>query len=490
MATSYNQQLSEAWAALGIKERKRPEEVFPRVTKEDFSKLKTDYVEKHGYTIKIPDIDQIIHLVPRAYKTDSEIKAEKREALARILASPAPEWAMKYSSIMTFLDDIQDTTSIIYPAISMLTRLAPKVMGRILPFLGWGMLGMDILNLAIGVGRLPMTGMGGKRLVCQHIRGNPFSKTARANRVDRLRNYKPGLGDVIQSLQVTDQLTGVGLSLGPVMGLATDAIFGAYRYMTGERVKISMDVPSPFDHEKVSSKLTQAASLINSQGQMFDEQTHFWSLTMAAVANRLFIPYAHDLDVIGSVENPMNIAVPAPFPKEQTTIDVIREFKLDVDKGVGWPFNGKTEISVDELSDHYLINTRDVVRDFLFRHRYDWYGYIVASFWDQVSPSIPIAFDPGGEMEIDDTPLTKVIFRMVKAPMLPTRFFTEGEARDFEDWINMRLEAYDRTPGILAIKDWLTAKGIPFIETWPTERTANADEIWPPGYTGEEYKSY
>lgn len=148
MATSFAAAHSFAFSKLGIGNRSIPGEIFPKYAKRDFDALKADYNNQFGYTIRIPQWDDVVHLTPNALKDPAVLKAEKKEALVRILESPAPEWARKYSSAMTWIDNVQDTASLVIPAISMLARAAPKIFGKLLGIAGWLMLGYDLLNIA------------------------------------------------------------------------------------------------------------------------------------------------------------------------------------------------------------------------------------------------------------------------------------------------------------------------------------------------------
>jgi hypothetical protein len=477
--SSFNKSYSEAWGKLGLSQRRRPEEVFPRFQKKDFDTLKKDYNDKYGYVISIPKISDIIHVVPKELRTAADIKREKREALNRILASPSTDWSRKYTTLMTFLDDIQDTTSIIYPAISMLARWAPKVFGKLLAPVGWLMLGGDLLNLAIGILGMPMRGMGGKRLNCDVVKHNPFTKKARWDRTNRLRNYKPGISDLLQVAQTTDNVIGVGLSLGPILGMIMDSALGAYRYATGERVRFSMDVPDAFEHEKMGARAMKAAAFINTSGQTFSEENHFWSLVMGAVGGRIFLPYCYETDISASIENPMSIMIPAPYPKDPLTIEVIKEQGLDVNEGYGWPMNGKPEITMGDLVDYQVENANDAVTGYWRRHSHDWYGLISAMCWDQILPPSVAAFDPGSEMKVEDSEIARVCFTMLKAPLAPTRILDEKERADFFDWVMMISRFTGRPPGLIAIKEKFDAMRIPCRESYPATREPIADLFFP-----------
>lgn len=479
MAYSYRQRYYNAWKKLGIDDRYRPDEVFPRHTKESWEKLRKKYYDEFGYYIRIPKIDEIIHLIPTQLKTKGQIKAEKREGLMRILASPSPDWIRSYSSVMTWMDNIQDMTSVVYPAVSMLARWSPKLFGKLLGPIGWLSLGTDLLNLAIAFGRMPFSPMGGKRAWCNYTRDNPFTKKAQFLRKERIRKYKPGIADLIQTLQVTDQFTGVGLNLGPMMGSIMDMATGLYRYISGDKVQYGFDVPDLFEFERAAGRGLTATGLLNSAGQIFSEETHFWSLTMGAAAARLFTPVAHDYDIVSTVEDPMNVMIPAHEPTDPLTLEVIREEGLSVQEGVLWPYNKKKEIRLGDLWDELIPRNREVFRDYCMRHSNDWYGYVVASTWSQVLPSMIFAFDPTGQVEYEDTEEQKVAFRMLKGSLLPTIIPYEAAGREFIDWIPQYTRINGNTPGLMAIKEKFDALGIKYRETYPIEREPTADEFFP-----------
>jgi hypothetical protein len=486
---SFGTSYSTALMKLGLGDRSRPEEIFPRTDKKSFDDLKKEYTDKYGYIIKIPKLEDIFHLVPNALKSNAQIKAEKRQGLMNILASPqaiSGPWNW-YTTAMTWMDNIQDTGSIIYPAVSMLARWAPKAFGRLVPVFGWMMLGTDLLNWLLNLGRLNFTGMGGKRSWCDGQKHNPFHKTSQWLRKERIRNYKPGMADLIQVAQVTDQVTGFGISLGPVMGAAFDVLWGGYRYLKGDPVRFALDVPDMFEHEKIAGRGLAASGLINSFGQVFSEEMHFWSLLVGAISARIFTPAAHDFDIMGSVEDPMNVMVPAAIPQDPITIEVIREAGLNVEDGVRWPYNGQKEIALGDLWDELVPRNTQVFRDYCFRHSKDWYGYVIATAWDQVTSAMGFAFDPTGEVVEDDTTEMKALFKMVKAAILPTATVTQAQSDEFWEWVNGYRELYDEMPKIREIKDKLTQIKIPFKVGFPAERMPEADEFWPPDFPINDY---
>jgi hypothetical protein len=481
-------QIAEALKALGIGSQPRSFDPFKKRSEQDWETLRQKYINENGYVIRIPGFDDIIKTKPNFMKTDDERKIEKRLNLMRIMESPATNWGRKYSSVMTWMDNIQDTSSILYPMLNMMFRVAPKAFAKILPALGWMMLPMELLDAAVQIGRAPFKGLQAKRAACDLFHSNPFSRKGQWDRMDKLKNYKPGWGDVLQALQVLYDWTGVGLALGAVMGCITDTAFGAYRYLNGQPVRFTTEPPTMLDYEKYAGKGIKYAALMNTTGQIFSEEQHFWSMACGAISTLAFAPLAYSEGIADLAEDPMKIVIPADRPTDPLTIQVIQEAGLDVERGVGWPFNDEKEISLDELSDHIAINTTDTYRDYLFRHKKDWYGFVSTAFWDHWPPILIQAFDPDSRPTIDDTDHMKVFYRMLKAPLLPTEIRDQAQAQEFFDWCNAHKELTGHLPGVQAIAEKWTSMGIPYRSVFPETMEPEGKNFWPEGFPGTEYQ--
>lgn len=486
MAKSFASMHSLAWSKVGIGTTAKPYEIFPKFKKEDFAKLKTDYNAQYGYTIRVPGWDDIVHLVPNALKTKEQIKIEKKEALVRILESPAPEWMRIYASAMTWIDNVQDTASVVYPLLKLLTKVAPRAMMKAFPIIGWLTAGYDILNILNAIGRAPLTPMKSKRDLCKAYKQNPFSKKARTQRIYHIKNWKPNWADAIQAAQVSDQFTGFGLSLGGIMGTITDTIFGAYRYATGEPVRFSMDPPDIGSLELSGARAIQAAQMISSQGQVFSEFQHFWTYITAALSTMALAGTFRDNDLSELIEDPMSIMIPAPEPQDPNTIEVIREAGLSVEGGIGWPYNGKKFISAGDLLDATVEPCRANFVGYCQRHSKDSYGFLAAAAMDALIPNVILAVDPDAGYEADDTNEMKIFWKMVKAPILPTNPITKEQADPFWKWGLDYMDLYQKTPGILEIENKLNQLGIPFSTSYPAEPGPGFEEFWPIGWKGDD----
>ena len=486
MAESFYSKYSDAWRKLGTGTREKPAEVFPKFTRQDFDTLKSNYTKQYGYTVRIPQWDDVVHLEPNALKSTEQLKTEKKENLIRILESPAPEWARKYSTVMTWIDDIQDTSSILIPLVSTLFRVAPKVFGKILPIVGWMSLAYDILNIANAIGRAPLTPMKSKRGVCRFLNQNPFTHRANVQRVSRIKNWKPNIGDLIQALQVSDQFTGVGLSLGGIMGAITNSIFGAYRYLTGDPVRFSFDPPEVSNLGFMGAKGLQAANAIGSQGQTFSEEMHFWTYITAALSNLALAGEFKDANLGDLIEDPQNIALPAPEPIDPLTIAVIEEQGLNVQNGIGWPWNGKKIISGEDYIDATAEPCRANFVNYSMRHDKDWYGWLAAGAMHHNITHTFEALDPDSALILDDTSEMKVFWKMIKAPLLPSGPLDPEKYTKFMSWVRDFSWLYDKEPGIMQIEEKFKLMGIPYIRSYPTTPQPGFENFWFEGWSADE----
>jgi len=486
MSISVNTAKSAAWAKLGIGTREKPAEIFPRFTKQDYDALKTDYVNQFGYTVRVPQWDDVVHLVPNALKSTAEIKAEKKENLVRLLESPHPTWFQKYSTVMTWIDDIQDTSSVLFPLVRMIHKAAPKVMSKLMPFFGWLLLGYDVLQVANQFGRGAWRPMKGKRTWCRFWKQNPFGLAARVERVDRIKAWKPGLADFIQAAQVSDQFFGVGLSLGPIMGFVMDLPFAAYRYLSGDPVKFTFDPPDVGTLELMGARGLKAAGAISSQGQVFTEMTHFWTYITAGWSTMALAGFFRENTLSDMVENPMDVLIPAPRPTDPLTIAVIEEQGLKVEDGIGWPFNGKNLISMGDYIDATVEPCRANSLEFLLRHSKDWYGLAAAYALDYITPHVVLSIEPQAEWHVDDTDVMKLFWTMIKAPLLPTKPLTKTQGEAILKWLEDYKALYGEKPGLMAIQEKFDLLGIPYQTTYPIENEPGFEDFFPPELPEEE----
>lgn len=254
---------------------------LPEFTDEEYRAKKAKYVEKHGYSITFPQIGDIVHIGLNKPMTEQEKvlwysgrrkeipkhrqvalykqKERAREKYHKMLASPIPNWMSNYTSVLTAWDNVQD---VIITA-AAIGRIAIKFLPRILARFFLGPIGIlwaiaSIMSMIAAPTMCILNPLACKRSMKQRMRRR--AKMLRARKMapekgttawariqkDKIKHgfkgyaksggFMPSFSEGIQALQVTKDIWGVGLSIGPIFGLAYDLITGGVRWSMGQKV--------------------------------------------------------------------------------------------------------------------------------------------------------------------------------------------------------------------------------------------------------------
>lgn len=240
--------------------------------------LKDDELdETMKYAVEIPGVADVIHVIPRAKVSKDEMAAHraalrrklpsplsarqldtlkwKLETFKKIMLSPTPPEVRQIGWYINQVENVGDMMTATYwggkGILWALSKIGLKVRGPLAKYMGWAMVGKDIADMinilriaqraAAVPGPAPLPISPRQALFFQTPRGqkkylalkggslNPFSKEMKASRGFKLKAKLPGVPDWIEILQVTDQLFGVGVSFGPIVGFMTDALYGIRR---------------------------------------------------------------------------------------------------------------------------------------------------------------------------------------------------------------------------------------------------------------------
>jgi len=172
--------------------------------------------------IHIPGWDDVVHVVPEYLLPEAEQVRRRRDRARRISESPVPESVQAIGTLMTFVDDVQDALL----TAAIIARLAAVFYKPLLPAaagLGAAAEALNAFNLSAQLAAVPLTG---KYRAQSSMRGILGAQVVRGLRNVRLQRAIPTVGEILQVLQTTDQFFGVGISLGPLVGVIVETIFG------------------------------------------------------------------------------------------------------------------------------------------------------------------------------------------------------------------------------------------------------------------------
>jgi hypothetical protein len=240
----------------------------------------------------------------------------QRQAAA---TSTQPGWSLAIGQIMTAIDNTQDFVATLATVGRLILWAAPRIGLRAVPVVGWLVLAADILNLFNFFGMIatpiyaalcsgPADALAAgvpavvlKSALCKEVwtqaRLNPFSRRARAARQLRSLGRLPGVSNVIEALQVTDNLFGIGISLGAAYATVMELLFavvspppaGGTRIntqlltgsFTGDYLDKAAKVPRAQRVKLLeAAKVAQYAPLIAGEHDVFSDELHL--LNMAA----------------------------------------------------------------------------------------------------------------------------------------------------------------------------------------------------------------
>jgi hypothetical protein len=258
-------------------------------------------------SINVPGWGDVIHFTPayqptkaeadeffgaRRQNRDPNISRDAFDSLTsreaakdRMASSAQPGYAQAVGQMMTAVDNVQDALAtaatvgrlVVNPALGALGHFAPglagKIGARLIPGIGWILGAADLLNLLSWLG---LGGLIGYGALCQGFRGayapavaqaglrglaglrpcggkakvgqladlNPFASAGRLKNARRAARSLPGIGNLLEAAQTTDQLFGVGVSLGGLVGTVMEGAYAATGAGRGQGTRVN---PSALD---------------------------------------------------------------------------------------------------------------------------------------------------------------------------------------------------------------------------------------------------
>lgn len=178
-----------------------------------------------GFVVRLPGLEDSFHLIPETARPESERRRRARERAERLRDSPTPEIVRGVQDLLTRIDDIQDGLV----TLALISRFAVSRIPGLAPAAKVLAVGADVLNLANFSILAGLIGGSRKGALYRALAASPRTYSQRLRSTLRTNAVNPGWGELLQVLQTTDSLLGVGLSLGAIIGLPVDLAFLALR---------------------------------------------------------------------------------------------------------------------------------------------------------------------------------------------------------------------------------------------------------------------
>ncbi len=446
---------------------------LPHVTTEEFLKLRSDYVSKYGHRYSIPGFDDIFKIPfenpitpeeekkwkkrdpslfsPERYEELKSVKNHRREKYLDMLGSPSPQIFRNRGSLLQSIDDAEDAISTL-AAIGIVTAKAlPRALPKVVSgAIGWIMTATEILNFATLVLSPERLAMDQKRLKNDFTDLNPKSKKGKAKRAKKLKKAKLGSGAIIEALQVTESIFGIGISLGAIMNCPIDIISGAVRATYGEYSAVKWPIPDFPKWKRRLMKMNKALLTHFSRPIRTDDVEFTKYLIATNLAAQYHATYMNDWQPLDAIVNFENLLVEAPKPESLFVLEIIEETDPEGLDAVGWPSTMTRWAPYDAIS----MSSKDIITDnfkaYSERNKHNWMGFVGATNAVEGSLFNIEALEGPGSVDHDYIVASKVFSRLYDAGYTVPDNLSDTKKQCFSAWLEDN-ERLDYTPDLSSI---------------------------------------
>lgn len=352
--------------------------------------------QAYGDSINIPGFNDIIHLRPKAKITEEELTEHRarrkrrepsnlserqleeidrrRDRYIRMKQSHTPDLVKSISVVMTALDDVED--GLITAAVlgRIMVRILPRLMGRFVPVIGWALLASDIINLFQIMGWLPFSPTSAKRTKEGLTNRNPWGRVAKLNRLKKIKRVVPTIGEALEVAQTTDQLFGVGVCLGSIVGMFVDAASGLVHNVVSHLTSAQRALASA---ESLHVMRSSAVAFI-CQEDLTDEE-HTKIIMSQYIAQYRQKPFLNNTDWYSAAKEYTKIPIKPPRVRDPVTKYIFEDAGEDPEATRRWPLAGNPEeVTMAEFATKAFPKITDSLKGYTERMKNSYEGYIAS----------------------------------------------------------------------------------------------------------------
>lgn len=496
---------------------------FPKFTDDEFEARRVAYQAKYGTKINIPGFDDIIHWkLPTKISTEEMAAhrfAKKRKLpsplnpeqllmltsrkyrFLKSLASPTPAWMRNVGAIQNALDNAQDAMTTTAVLGRWAAKLAPRLLGRAVPVLGWVLIGGEIINLG---NIFTWMRFAGNPTSCKKMdlaNKNPFHRKAAIARAAKMRRSWATVGEMIEILQTTDQVFGVGLSLGGIVGAATDVLSTAQLYeeyktkgkpwpfkrpspaFLAAAIELTRQLiqpfkqPTPFIQKQM--KALRGSMLLSTFKDDVPKNLHTQAYITANTAAQTLGPWWAAQDATSMFKNLPTIKIPAYTIDNPITQDVLEDQQIDPDQPQLWPHLDVEVASAEELLYTYAPMIKDSLQTYCLRYQHDYEGMIGA--WSAVDchDTMLSLLSDDGEIRVGRTAFANVAQQMTESICLIPPDCPEDKIAQFADWVGAFERLTGESPKLSEFRNYGRTIGIEWMNSFPRIAFEKVAELFP-----------
>lgn len=368
-------------------------------------------------------------------------KNRKKDRVVAMLASPSPRIARNAGSIMVALDNAQDALS----TLACIGMIAGVVGGAATAAALAGPVGIiggaaALLNLINPMSRLKglagkaSTGRKAKKDVEKFSDRNPFSKKGRAKIAKNISKFKPGMSHVIEALQVTQNIFGVGISLGPITGFIQDVIFGTARAIGGAKVTVKTPPPPLAPYAAKAAKALKSLAILQSYKWKSDMSEEGQGMVAANLALQAMTPWIQLWNPFEQVEDLANCEIEAPRPEDPLTIEIFEELGLMDADIFNWPQNGQRWISLGDLQEATAQQATDNLVHFAEENAHSPEAFLAVQSAHDFALGTIEAIEGPGSVAIEYSQIERIIMIILDNGWAYPDDITDAQREKFEEW--------------------------------------------------------
>jgi len=496
---------------------------FPKFTDQEFEDKRDEYQAKYGTKVNIPGFEDIVHWnlpvristeemaahrfakkrkLPSPLSPDQIILLAKRKLrFLKALASPTPKWLRNVAAIQNSLDNAEDalvTTAVLG---RWAARLSPRLLGKAVPYLGWVLLGSDIINLT---NIFTWMRFAANPTSCKNndlANKNPFHRKAALARAKKLTRKWATVGEMLEILQTTDQVFGVGLSLGGIVGAATDALSTAQLYEEYEikgfpagfrkpspagrasAIELTRQLIQPWlrppAFERKHMKALKGSAILSTFKDDVPKNFHTQAYITANTAAQAIAPWWNQNDPIAIFKNLPTIKIPASLIDNDITRDILEDHQIDPDEPPKWPHLDVEVATAEELLYTYSPMIKDSLQTYCLRYQRDYEGMIGA--WSSVdfTETMFSLLSDDGEVRVGRTAVANVAQQMTESIQLIPPDTPDETIAAFAAWV---AEFERRTAESPKVSEFVAAGrsiGIDWMNSFPRIAFEKVAELFP-----------
>jgi hypothetical protein len=436
---------------------------LPQFTDDAFEKKHDEYVKQNGYVIRIPAWDEIIHYktfkpltkdeenfyfhhqqqkIPeeRLSEITSELKRRKDKYEA-MLGTPLPRQKRNIGAIAIAIDNAQDALS----TIGVIGMIAGAIAGgpiaaALAAPVGAALTGAALLNLINPMKWMKFpkiltnAGRAAKIRLHQQTDKNPFSKKSRAAVLKRMKNFRPSMPNLIEALQVTDNIFGIGICLGPIVGLAQDVMSGTLRMLNGDKVTVKSPPSRLPLHAITAAKGLKGQAMMHAFAFQSDHELEAISMISGNLSMQAITPYMATWNPFDMVNDLEHVEIEAPTPTDPLTLTVIKNMGADINEVCNWPQTNKRWISLVDLFDSTWKQAGANLKHFAEQNPNDGLAWTALQNANDFALGTIEAIEGPGSVQIEFSIIERIVSIILDQGWMYPPDITAAQIEKFEDW--------------------------------------------------------